>query len=168
MAGRELAEAVKKEGERKDGKSDATAAAKALEQKNAYDDARRLLALRDKDAVQKGKLGVELAVQMNNLRNQTRLENKALRNVAGRNCIEIGGVWIDEGFDAKKPTVTVKALSEAYFRILERQPQVKDVFQLGKHLVWVTPSGTNLVIDTSDGKDKLTDQEIDELFAAKK
>ena len=32
---------------------------------------------------------------------------------------------------------------------------MKDVFQLGNHLVWVTPNGTALVIDTSDGKDKL-------------
>ena len=41
---------------------------------------------------------------------------------------------------------------------------MKDVFQLGNHLVWVTPSGTALVIDTSDGKEKLTDDEIDTLF----
>ena len=104
---------------------------------------------------------------MNNLRNQTRLENKALRNVAGRNCIEIGGVWIDEGFDAKKPTVTVKAMSDAYFRILEKQPQVKELFQLGNYLVWVTPSGTNLIIDANDGKETLTDTEIAQLFAKK-
>jgi hypothetical protein len=33
--------------------------------------------------------------------------------------------------------------------------------------VWVTPNGTALVIDTNDGKDKLTDGEIDALFARK-
>ena len=56
----------------------------------------------------------------------------------------------------------------AQFDRLEKQPQVKDVFRLGNHLVWVTPSGTALVIDTTDGKEKMTDAEIVKLFEAKK
>jgi Ca-activated chloride channel family protein len=140
----------------------------AKEQKESYDQARKELALRRLDAVQTGNLGVNLSVHGNSLRFQDRLTLTALRNVAGRNCLELGGVWIDEGFDPKMPALTVKAMSDAYFRILERQPQVKEVFQLGNHLVWVTPNGTALVIDTSDGKEKLTDAEIDTLFVAKK
>jgi Ca-activated chloride channel family protein len=88
--------------------------------------------------------------------------------VAGRNCLEYGGVWIDEGFDAKMPAVIVKCMGTAYFRILERHPQVKEVFKLSNNLVWVTPNGTALVVDMNDGKDKLTDGEIDKLFVAKK
>jgi Ca-activated chloride channel family protein len=139
----------------------------AKEQKASYDQARRELSERRLDAVQSGNLGVNLSVHGNILRSQSRLSLSALRNVAGRNCLELGGVWIDEGFDAKMPTLTVRAMSDAYFRILERQPQVKEVFQLGNHLVWVTPNGTALVVDTTDGKEKLTDAEIDRLFAAK-
>jgi Ca-activated chloride channel family protein len=117
--------------------------------------------------VQAGKLGVDLAVQCEVLRNQTRLEYTALRQVNGRNCLEVGGVWIDEGFAAKTKAVTVKAQSAAYFRMLERHPSLKTVFQLGNHLVWVTPSGTALIIDTK-GQEKLSDAEIDKLFVAKK
>jgi Ca-activated chloride channel family protein len=126
------------------------------------------LAKRRQDEVQTGKLGVDLSLQTDNLRCQSRLTNTANRFVQGRNCLELGGVWIDEGFTAKTKTVTVKAQSEAYFRILERQPQVKDVFRLGNHLVWVTPSGTALVVDTRDGKEKLDDATIDGLFNAGK
>jgi Ca-activated chloride channel family protein len=88
--------------------------------------------------------------------------------VYSRNCLEIGGVWIDEGFDPKMTTLTVKAMSDAYFRILEKQPKIKEVFQLGNHLVWVAPSGTALIIDCTDGKEQLSDEEIDKLFVAKK
>src|SRR5262249_9448522 len=137
----------------------------AAARKRTYDEARRAIAQRDREGLQTGELGVNLSVRMNNLRNQTRMEQTALRRVAGRNCLEVGGIWIDEGFDAKMKTVTVKAMSDAYFRILQRHPEVKAVFQLGNHLVWVTPNGTALVIDTNDGKDKLTDSEIDALFA---
>ena len=107
-------------------------------------------------------------MQTNNLRYQLRLEQTAQKNACGRNCLELGGVWIDEGFNAKMKCVSVKAQSDAYFRLLEMHPELKEVFRLGNHLVWVTPSGTALVIDTNDGKSELSDKEIDTLFAAKK
>ncbi len=118
--------------------------------------------------VQAGKLGVDLSLQTANLRNQSRLDQTAIKNVYGRNCLEFGGVWIDEGFDAKMPTLTIKAQSDAYFKLLERQPQIKDVLTLGNHLVWVAPNGTALIIDAGAGKETATDDEIDALFVAKK
>ncbi len=145
---------------------------KALEQardkKEVYDRARRHLENKAKDAVQSGRLGVELSLQTQNLRNQARLEPTAVRKVYGRNCLEIGGVWIDEGFDPKMTALVVKAQSDAYFKLLERQPKLREVFRLGNHLVWIAPNKTALVIDTGAGKDKLSDEEIAKLFAVKK
>jgi Ca-activated chloride channel family protein len=81
--------------------------------------------------------------------------------------MECGGVWIDEGFTPKTEAVTIKAQSNAYFKLLQQKPELKDVFRLGNHLVWVAPSGTALVVDMSDGKTEIDDKEIDKLFAAK-
>lgn len=151
------------------GKGEGFAALKqAREQKETYDRAQQLLRRGAMDAVQAGKLGVDLSVQMQNLRNQARLEQTAVRTVFGRKCLEIGGVWIDEEFDPKMTALVVKAQSDAYFKLLEQQPKLREVFRLGNHLVWVAPSGTALVIDTSAGKDKLSDDEIAKLFIAKK
>src|SRR5262249_13590673 len=72
----------------------------AKDKKEAFDQAVDALRKRETHNVQAGKLGVDLSVQMNNLRNQTRLEYTAQRSVVGRNLLEVGGVWIDEGFDA--------------------------------------------------------------------
>lgn len=145
------------------------AMAEAKEKRGYYRQAMEQLRARNQTAVQNNQLGVELSIQTNNLSNQCRLEQSAQRRVANnRNCIEIGGVWIDDGFDNKMRIVAVKAMSDAYFRILERHPEVKDVFRLGNHLVWVAPNGAALVIDANDGKDKLTDAEIDKLFVVKK
>ncbi len=83
-----------------------------------------------------------------------------------RNILEIGGVWIDDAFDPKMHSVTVKAMSKAYFRMLERQPGIHEVFQLGNHIVWVSPSGTALIIDLSDGREEMADADIDRLFVA--
>jgi Ca-activated chloride channel family protein len=140
----------------------------ALDKKQTYERASELLSRRAMGAVQSGKLGVDLSVQTQNLRNQARLEQTAVRSVFGRNCLEIGGVWIDEGFDPKMTAVVVKAQSDAYFKLLERQPKLREVFRLGNHLVWVAPNGAALVIDSGAGKDKLSEDEIAKLFAAKK
>ncbi len=122
----------------------------------------------DLNAVQAGKLGVDMSVYSAQLRGQHRLSRTAVRQVWGRSCVEIGGVWIDESFTAKTPTLVVKAQSDAYFKLLQRQPKLKEVFRLGNYLLWVAPSGTALVIDTTKGKDKLGDAEIDQLFVVKK
>jgi Ca-activated chloride channel family protein len=133
-----------------------------------YEQARQFYAKGQYRDAQAGQVGVDVAVCANNLRTQDRLTRTANRLVQGRNCLEVGGLWIDEGFTANMKTLVVKAQSDAYFKILEKKPEMKDVFRMGNHLVFVTPSQTALVIDTSDGKDKLTDEEVAALFVAKK
>jgi Ca-activated chloride channel family protein len=140
----------------------------AKARKDVLDKTNEALRRRDHGYVQAGKSGVDLAVYSCNLRNQLRLEQTAQRQANGRNCIEIGGVWIDENYSEKTPTLVVKAQSDAYFRILDLQPQMKEVFRLGNYLVWMSPSGTALVIDTAAGKEKLSDEEINRLFVARK
>jgi Ca-activated chloride channel family protein len=135
---------------------------------NVLNVARQALASGDREGYQAGQVGVELSLQSEALRNGSRPDQTTVRRIANGNCFFINGAWIDETFTAKIPTIEVKALSAAYFRILERHPEVKEVFQLGNRLIWVTPSGTALVIDAGTGQEKLSDCEIDKLFVAKK
>ncbi|HYT91731.1 MAG TPA: hypothetical protein VEL76_23660, partial [Gemmataceae bacterium] len=121
-----------------------------------------------KDEVQTGKLGVDLSCDANQLRSQTQLSQTAVRRIGNTTCLEVGGVWVDEAFDPKMKTVTIKAMSPAYFQLLEQQPSARAVLRLGNHLVWVTPSGTALVIDSTAGQQKMTNAAINALFVAKK
>ncbi|MBX9624404.1 MAG: hypothetical protein K2X82_11400, partial [Gemmataceae bacterium] len=142
-------------------------AGRLRDQKKTLDEANRAFKGR-KDQFQSGKLGVDLAVNADGLKNQDRLNLTANRRANGRQVLEVGGVWIDDAFRADMPAVAVKAQGPAYFRILEKHPGMKDVYRLGNYVVWVAPSGQALVIDPNDGKDELADAEIDALFAAKK
>lgn len=157
--------------EKMDPKDRASGLAKALEaaQRNTQN-------LRDADKNykggklaenQRGRLGVDLAQSSNELRSQERLCQTANRQVQGRNVVEIGGVWIDDQYDAKTKTLTVKAQSDAYFALLAKQPGLKDVFLLGNHTVWIAPSGVALIIDANNGQEKLDEKEIEALFAKK-
>ena len=121
-----------------------------------------------KDALQSGKLGVDLSVELGRLRNLAQVGARDQRKVGGHLFQRVGDVWIDTTFKEKAPSVVVKAQGDAYFRILERYPGAKEVFLLGNRLVWMTPGGTALVIDTKAGKDKLDAKEIGRLFALKK
>ncbi len=167
---RELKSKSLGKGDGKAGGEDAEkgASKEALDKKGAFDRAAEAMRRKRQDEVQAGKLGVDLSLQTNQLRNQARLAQTALKQVNGRNCLEIGGVWIDESFDPKARTLVVKAQSDAYFKILQKQPKMLEVFRLGNHLVWVAPSGTALIIDTIEGKEQLDDKEIDALFVARK
>ena len=139
-------------------------AKEAQEKRKAFEEARALLLRRDLEGVQAGRLGVDLSVATNQLRSQTRVIQTASRQAGNRTLLEVGGVWIDEGFNAKMQIVAIKAMSKAYFDILERQPQTRDVFRLGNHLIWVTPSGTALVVDQSSGREEMSNEDIDRLF----
>lgn len=113
---------------------------------------------------QQGKLGVDLAEASNNLRNQSRLSLTATRMANSRRLIEVGGVWIDEQFHAKMPILPVRSQSEAYFQLLQMQPKLKEVFMLGNFLVWISPSGTALVIDPKHGHEQLSAEQMRSLF----
>lgn len=134
------------------------------DKKQTQDDANRAFK-GGRAGYQTGKLGVDLAENSCALRNQDRLTLTANRRVNGRQVLEVGGVWIDDGFKADMKTLVVKAQSDAYFQILEKHAGMKDVYRLGNHVVWVAPSGTALVLDLNDGKETLTTAEIDALFA---
>ena len=149
-------------------KEQAEKARETLDQRAALDKANDAFREKKLIEVQQGKLGVDFAVQNNLLRNQDRLDNNNApsRKVQMRNVVDVGGIWIDDGFTPKMATVVVKSQSKAYFRMLERRPEVKDVFQLGNYVVWIAPSGKALVIDRGAGLETMSDADIDRLFAA--
>ncbi len=139
---------------------------KLAQQKQTLDEANNRFK-GDKAGYQTGRLGVDLATASNQLRNQERVSLTANRLVQGRNVLEVGGVWIDEAYRAELQSLTIKAQSDAYFKILDRHPEMKDVYRLGNSVVWITPSGTALVIDPTAGREQISNEEIDALFARK-
>ena len=122
----------------------------------------------DKDGYQSGRVGVELSLQLKQLREQNQLDAAAMKRIGGRSLRDVGGAWVDDGLAAKTKLVEVQAMSAAYFRILEKHPEMAEVFRLGNRVVWVTPSGAALVIDVGHGKEELGDKEIEGLFVAAK
>jgi hypothetical protein len=47
--------------------------------------------------------------------------------------LEVGGVWVDEGFTPKTEAVVVEAMSDAYFKLLEEHRAEAGIADFGNH-----------------------------------
>jgi len=124
------------------------------------------LRFKDKD----GKAGVDVARRLRELKEVEQAgapSAAAFRKAAGTRFALYRGLWVDERFQADAAVTTVKFGSEAYFRLLEKNPALVDAFKLGTDVVCVTADGKALVVSDA-GQEKLSDAQIDELFSAKK
>ena len=124
------------------------------------------LRFKDKD----GKAGVDVARRLRELKEVEQAGSPsaaAFRKAAGTRFVLYRGLWVDERFEAGAAVTSVKFGSDAYFRLLEKNPALMDAFKLGTDVVYVTADGKALVVSDA-GQEKLSDPEIDALFSAKK
>ncbi len=103
-------------------------------------------------------------MQLNNLQQQTQVTKSLVRKVGEHTFRKEGNRWVDEAFKKDMKTITVKALSDAYFDLLSNHPELREVFQLGEQVTVVTREGTALVIVNDSGKEQLTQADLSELF----
>jgi Ca-activated chloride channel homolog len=115
-----------------------------------------------------GKKAVDIATNIAKLRqsegdrdakNQKRVENKA-----GHQMVNFRGVWVDEKFAGTEKLTKIKWGSEAFFRLLREKPELKDVFSLGQQVVVVIARGQAVAVDTEEGVEKFTDDEVKALL----
>jgi Ca-activated chloride channel family protein len=114
-----------------------------------------------------GSQAVDYAIVVQDLQRQNQVTTTAVKRVAGHSFRQVGGFWVDEAFKKNMTVVAIKAQGAAYFDILQKHPEVRDVFLLGNQVKWVTPGGLVLVIAADAGQDSLSADEIDALFARK-
>ena len=77
--------------------------------------------------------------------------------VDGRTFYYYAGFSVDGDFTDALPRVHVKVLSDAYFEVLEKLPELQKVFALGERII-VVVNGAALIID-DEGKEALDDAE---------
>ena len=85
-----------------------------------------------------------------------------VKRVDGRTFYTFGGFWVDGEFTDKLEKVHVKYLSDAYFKVLERLPELKRTFAMGDRLIIVV-NGTALIID-NEGTEQLDEAALNKLL----
>ena len=114
------------------------------------------------------KEAIDLAQRLSDLKTAGRAEGSdTVRTLDGRRFRKVDAAWVDERFEPSSPTLKLRFLGKAYFRLLERHPELKAILALGDRITWVSPSGTALIID-KQGKADVPDAVLDRLFTAPK
>jgi Ca-activated chloride channel family protein len=113
-----------------------------------------------------GRDAIDLAQRLAELkRTEGRGEaDQPVKSAGGQKFRLIEDVWVDDRYQAKAPTLKIKAFGATYFRLLEQHPELKGIFALGQRVVWISPNGTALVIDR-DGEDEVAAATLDKLFS---
>ena len=73
-----------------------------------------------------------------------------MRHVGRKLFQRINGVWIDNTFTAKHKTTTVTYLSDEYFDLLKKHPELKSSFALGEAVVIVLDDKTAIIVQPED------------------
>ncbi|MBK8099063.1 MAG: VWA domain-containing protein [Planctomycetes bacterium] len=65
--------------------------------------------------------------------NARRAKQLGLRRAANRSFLDVAGTWVESGLgdDWRSKAVVVTAFSDAYFALLQKQPDLREVFALG-------------------------------------
>ena len=90
-------------------------------------------------------------------------EMLGVARAAGRTFTRKNGVWTDERYKPEMDVVEIKYLSDAYFQLLQRQPELKEVFALGDKAIVVLESGKAIRIG-ENGEDELSRKQLDALL----
>ncbi len=91
---------------------------------------------------QSGSEAVNIAVDANEKKDADKPEadktNGQKRTIGSRTFVNQNGMWFDTAYDASKMKATpITFLSDEYFKLLEKYPELKDVFALGDKLIVV-------------------------------
>lgn len=114
-----------------------------------------------------GKASVESAAYLRRLREAERTAERgqvaACRRAGGVRFFEYRGMWVDERFEERHEVTMVRFGSAAYFRILERRPELIEKLKIAQAMVVVTSRDRALVVGES-GAEELSEAAIDRLF----
>jgi Ca-activated chloride channel family protein len=117
-----------------------------------------------------GKEAVDASEQLSEMKDkqvaESQDERKLLTGTAkalGRKFELRDGVWTDTSWKKENEPVKVKYLGDAYFKLLEREPDLKEAFALGEQVLVVLKSGKAVLV-TKEGKKDFTDKELDALL----
>ncbi|HEY3745650.1 MAG TPA: hypothetical protein VGL17_05375, partial [Gemmatimonadaceae bacterium] len=85
-------------------------------------------------------------------------EDTNVRRVGNLTFVLRDSVWTDVRYKKTGPVVRVKPFSDAYFKLIELQPDLRDAFTVGERAII---SGRNMAIElTPIGEERLSDKDL--------
>ncbi len=90
--------------------------------------------------------------------------NAATRNINRRNFYKIGETWVDSEYKEEMTKIRVRYGSEAYFKLLELKPELKDYLALGTNLILTVNGNAIFIEDVEKMEDEVKISELEKLL----
>jgi len=104
-------------------------------------------------SAQRAAITMDAADAASGLRDEARV-----RRLGNRTLVLRDKVWTDASFRKEAPVLRVKAFSDAYFRLVDAMPELREAFAFSERLII---AGRSMAIElTPDGKDQLSDRDL--------
>jgi hypothetical protein len=85
-------------------------------------------------------------------------EDANVRHVGNLTFVLRDSVWTDVRYKGTGPVLRVKSFSDAYFKLIDLQPDLRDAFTVGERAIIV---GRNMAIElTPTGEERLSDKDL--------
>ena len=124
--------------------------------------------LREFEKAETGRTAVDIAQEVQRLR---RAENaKDTRGVqqvqrkGNRQFVNYRGVWVDQAYQGDETLTKVKWGSEAFFQLVRAQKDLRESLSQGRRVVVVTARGQAVAVDTEEGLEELTPEQLKALL----
>ncbi len=140
-------------------------AGKDVSGQSAVDYADALRELKDsRGDAEQGKAENEKKAAVDESRKKLALESK---RIGKTQFVRYGDLWIDSSITDDNKPIKIKYLGAAYFKLLDKNDELKKILALGKRVGFKTPSGAVILID-QDGADEMPEAELTKLFTPAK
>lgn len=104
-------------------------------------------------AAQRGVTNMAMADSASGVR-----QDANVRHIGNLTFVLRDSVWTDVRYTKSRPVLHVKPFSDAYFRLLELQPDLRDAFTIGERAII---AGRSMAIElTPAGEDRLADKDL--------
>ncbi len=100
-----------------------------------------------------GKQAIDLAEQVAAFKSSNSGLARDVRTIAGRRFRKAGNYWVDQTYKPRTPIVHIRFLGKAYFALAAEHHELGPILALGREIIWVSPSGKALMIDTQGDDD---------------
>jgi Ca-activated chloride channel family protein len=112
-----------------------------------------------------GESGRRMSERLRDMREANREQSSVVtRYVSGRLFLNRGGAWIEDGAESAGETLEIRYLSQAYFDLLARRPDLREVLSMGENVTLKIDDDKTIVIRSSSGRETISSGDLTEFL----
>ncbi len=115
-----------------------------------------------------GRLGIKMSKKAGHMRQSASeyqiTQSAVTKNINRRNFYKIGEIWTDSEYKEDMPKIKIRYGSDAYFKLIELKPELRDYLALGTNLILTVNGKVIIIEDVEKMDDEVKVSELEKLL----